>query len=296
VNRRTGQGNVGEDSSSSASSGVQTADPPATERQRGLRLPPRERVRTTIRDLLRGEHAEELELEFDSAAKRVFRSRVALAIVVVSILSALAGWRASVFEERASNAGAVFHQDLLLQQRLERQHEGDVARDIGQFTEFEQHWFLAHALRHAAAAGGASAALAGMGQQEAVAADQALHNFSVIPPHSVPDGTSSYDAAAAYRQDAVGDVELEGLHPREVLENSDALRSRAVNMTGVAALFIAALVVLTLAQVTLGRRGRVPGSTAAEQKDNWSISHTLLAAATLVTLIGCGLFVTVMLQ
>jgi len=92
-----------------------------------------ERVRGAIDDLLHGDEAEELESELDSAAHRVFRARVALAIVLVSIMSAAAGWRASVFDERASDGGAVYYQDLLLQQRLERSHEANVAQDIIQY-------------------------------------------------------------------------------------------------------------------------------------------------------------------
>jgi hypothetical protein len=242
-----------------------------------------ERVRTTIRELFHGEEVEELEANVDAAAHRVFRSRIALAIVLVSILSAVAGWRASVFDEQANAQSAVYYQDLLVQQRLERQHEARVAQDITQYGELEQDWFLGHVLSDPQAA-----------EQQKLAADQTLHNFEVSDyPTVYTDGTSTYDPAAAYARDVTNDTALEALHPAAVLEEADRIRDKAVNMTFVAALFVASLVLLTLAQVTLGRRARGAWRLAGDG-GRWTISHTFMTGGMLVALTGLGLFISVL--
>jgi hypothetical protein len=247
----------------------------------------RPNLRAAVKDLLHGEHAEELGSGVGTAAHRVFRSRVALAIVLVSILSAAAGWRASVFEERASDSGAVYYQDLLLQQRLERSHEGRVAQDITQYGELEQAWFLSHAMSSDPQSS----------EQQKVAAEQTLGDFQTGEvPATYTDGTSSYDPARAYAREVASDNDLKALHPTEVLQKSDSFRNQAVNMTGVAALFVAALVLLTLAQVTLGRRVRAAPKSSGGEKTGWSISHTFLTAGMLVALVAGALFVLVMVQ
>jgi hypothetical protein len=249
------------------------------------RLP--ERVRGAIDDLLHGDEAEELESGLDSAAHRVFRARVALAIVLVSIMSAAAGWRASVFDERASDGGAVYYQDLLLQQRLERSHEANVAQDIIQYGELEQDWLLAHATRSDPQAS----------EQQKVAAEQTLHNFHVGDALTTyTDGTSFYDPARAYASEVASDTGLVALHPEQVLRRSDSVRGQALDMTAVAALFVAALVLLTLAQVTLGRRRAGPKIAAVNGPAGWSISHTFVTAGTLVALTATVLFVLVLVQ
>jgi hypothetical protein len=246
-----------------------------------------DRVRRAIEDLLHGDEVEGLESGLDTAAHRVFRSRVALAIVLVSILSAAAGWRASVFDERASDGGAVYYQDLLLQQRLERSHEANVAQDIIQYGELEQDWLLAHAMRSDPQAS----------EQQKVAAEQTLHNFHVSRALSIfTDGTSSYDPARAYALEVAPDPALVTLHPEQVLRSSDSVRSQALHMTAVAALFVAALVLLTLAQVTLGRRRAGPTLAVAIGPNGWSISHTFVTAGTLVALTATVLFVLVLVQ
>jgi uncharacterized membrane protein YhaH (DUF805 family) len=61
-------------------------------------------------------------------------------------------------------------------------------------------------------------------------------------------------------------------------------------MTGVAALFVAALVLFTLAQVSLGRR------RLRDRRQRWTISHTFVLAGALVTLTALVLFTIVMLR
>ncbi|MDQ6779087.1 MAG: hypothetical protein M3071_23335 [Actinomycetota bacterium] len=85
-------------------------------------------ARRTLKELIHGE--KDLEDEVESAARKVFRSRVALGIVALSILSALAGWRASVFDEQSSSSTATYHEELLVQQQREQEHEAAISRDL----------------------------------------------------------------------------------------------------------------------------------------------------------------------
>lgn len=228
------------------------------------------------------EEAEKAERDLDVDARRALRARVALAIVALSIFSAVAGWRASVFDERSSSSNAVFHQDLLLQQQLEADHEGAVARDVTQYGQLEQNWFMAS---RSAQSGSAQAA-----ERERTAAEEAGNQFEVQTPTLNANGTVSYDPASAYSSGVATDTELGGLHPAAALAASNSESDQAVNMTGVAALFVAALVLFTLAQVMLGRRPR----RASLAIGRWTTSHTLVLGGTLLTATAAVLFVLVM--
>jgi hypothetical protein len=243
-------------------------------------------VRKALRNLAYGEDARHVEAEVAAAARTVFRSRVAIGIVLLSIFSAVAAWRASVFDEKAVNAGARFHQELIVQQQRSRTHATAVSRDLTHFLDYERAWFMANALDRAARKPGADPSLAREAQRERTAAEELLEGFEVRRPTAFPDGTSSYDPAAAYKRDVTGDIELQGLRPAEALRTSEDRRHRAVDMTFVAALFVAALVLLTLAQVMVGRE--------VEMTEGWRLSHMLVIGGTLVTLAGVVLFVLVM--
>jgi hypothetical protein len=250
-------------------------------------------LKQTGHDLIHGEEeeaheaqqeGEKAEQDFDSDARRVLRSRVALAIVALSVFSAVAGWRASVFDERSSSSSAVFHQDLLVQQQLEAKHQATVAQDITQYGELEQHWFMATRPEQ-----GGSAQTA---ERERVAAEQTVGDFGAETPTLNPDGTVSYDPALAYSSGVATDAQLGGLHPAAALRASNSESDQAVNMTLVAVLFIAGLVLFTLAQVTLGRRTRSePAGTG-----RWTISHTFVLAGALVAASATVLFVLVMVH
>lgn len=251
-------------------------------------------AKRTAHDLIHGEEVEvhEAEGDLESAGRRVLRARVALAIVALSIFAAVAGWRASVFDERSSSANAMFHQDVVVQQQLEANHEATVARDITQYSELEQHWFMAARLQRDAGAPGAASSTLQSAGSERVAAEESLANFEAQAPQLYTNGTASYDPATAYTHDVAGDTRLGGLHPAAALRRSNSESDQAVNMTGVAALFVAALVLFTLAQVTLGRRIRPRGRETAGR---WSISHTFVLAGTLLTATAAVLFTLVML-
>lgn len=249
----------------------------------------RDFTKRTLRDIIHGEEVE-LEAEVEAAGRRAFRSRIALGIVALSILSALAGWRASVFDEASSASAALYHQQVLLQQQRQTIHEGQVDRDLTQFGQFEQHWLLHNALARQAASPGAPGDLSGQAQQESVQAEEALERFGVASISWLPDGDATYDSAAAYQSAVTGDTELEGLRPGDALAESIRKGKEAVRLTLVAALFVAGLVLLTLAQTTLGRRV-VPLRPGQRRDSVWSTSHTLVVGGTLFGLVAAVMFI-----
>jgi hypothetical protein len=155
-------------------------------------------------------------------------------------------------------------------------------RDLNQYGELEQDWFMA-----SRPAPGGSAGATG---RERTATEQAGNNFEVQSPALGANGTISYDPASAYRSAVATDAELGGLHPAAALRASNSESDQAVNMTGVAALFVAALVLFTLAQVMLGRRPRKEPPLGGR----WTVSHTLVVGGTLVTATAAVLFTLVM--
>jgi hypothetical protein len=257
----------------------------------------REFTKRTLRDIIHGEEVDARELggEVESMGRRAFRGRMALGIVALSILAALAGWRASVFDEASSTASALYHEEILLQQQRQSIHEGQVATDLSEFNQFEQHWLMHRALEVQAGSPGAPAALRAQSQQEAVAADETLQRFGVNQISFLPNGTPTYDAAVAYRYAATGDTELQGLRPADAIAEAVRRGNQAVRLALAAALFVAGLLLLTLAQTMLGRRV-IAARGSPRREGAWSISHTLAAGATLVSVVAAGMFIAALLQ
>ncbi|HWF50866.1 MAG TPA: hypothetical protein VG294_09525 [Solirubrobacteraceae bacterium] len=252
-------------------------------------------ARRILKELIHGE--KDLEGEVESAARKVFRSRVALGIVALSILSALAGWRASVFDEQSSSSTATYHQELLVQQQREQQHEATISRDLDKFGEYEQHWGMAAAAARQRPSGPAArVALDALYAQEKVAAEEILAGFEAAYPTSHPGalGSLRYPAAAAYLGQITGDTELQGLRPRAALDDARRRDKRALELNLVAALFIAALVLLTAAQVTLGRASRPQTAERQALPAIWSISRTFVLGGMLLGFGAGVLFIVVL--
>jgi hypothetical protein len=194
-----------------------------------------------------------------------------------------------VFDQNAGNSATSFQQDLVVQQQREGLHEAAATRDLTEFGAFEQHWFLGKALS-ARTNGGSS--LSQQAEQERVAASDALAGIENRSPLVYRnDGTSTYYPQLAYFQPALADVELQGLRPAAAVAQSNRQRRQAVDMTGVAAIFVAALVLLTLAQVTVRRR-----APAGHATQRWSVVTTLVAGGAAVAVGGLVLFSYVLLE
>ncbi|MFL5799922.1 MAG: hypothetical protein ACJ77A_18590 [Actinomycetota bacterium] len=206
-----------------------------------------------------------------------FRAWVAVLIAVVSILGAVVVWRASVDSSDASDLGQQGIQQLILQQQKRGDIEAGVARDFRLFADFQEHVLNWRSLlTQADQAQPTDAALAADLRQQArreLSAARAIRPLIQAfdqPDYGNANGTVTFDPArqAAALEDA--DLELTGLHPARAFAGEESTHRRSLHLVGVAVLFAAALLFLTLAQVA--RRG----------------PRAIFAAAGIVVMIGAG--------
>jgi len=225
----------------------------------------------------------------DGAApsRRRLQFAIALGIVVVSVSSAVAGWRAELFNEYAAQSEGLFRQQLVTLQQRERVYEEQVTSDLRQFGTYEQEISFGQQLQREAntATGSLAARLAVAAQGEnTLAALNQNQNFFALEPRPL-GGAATYAPASAYLRASEG--ALEEFDPAGLRREARTDRTNAVNMTGIAVLFVTALVLLTLGQVTLGGP-RLAG------RGGWTLGHTLASVAVAVWVAGAVLF-TVML-
>jgi hypothetical protein len=181
------------------------------------------------------------------------RRYTALGIVIVSILAAAMAWRASVADEASGSKEQLAEQNYLQQQELTATDEAEVFHDLGLFDRYEENVDLAVALQRDAehARPAAARALSVRAQQELQLAQSEQPLFEGPLPTTRRDGTVTYDAAYARSQARLRDVELLDLQPPGQLRaQAGALREKGVHLTGLAVLFVAALVLLTFAELS----------------------------------------------
>ena len=178
------------------------------------------------------------------------RRVTAVAIVIVSILAAVMAWRASVADESADATRVHAEQNRLAQQQLIASDETTVLHDLQLYERYAEHTDLARALEHDGQFVRAQA------EREAAASQRPL--FEGTFPEIRHDGTASFDAAYARSQARLRDFELLNLHPPAKLEaRAEADHRRGVKLTGLAAMFVAAVVLLTFAEISRGGAARL---------------------------------------
>jgi hypothetical protein len=252
----------------------------------------RDRLRTAYRWVVTPEEPPEHESDEQRRLRRL-RGAIALGIVAVSVCSAGAVWRASVHEEAAAHHEARFRQDLVLfQQRVQAAEDG-VFEELLRFGAYEEHEWrsrqLARDARTARRMGHPTLAsqLAGVGLREARVSDAQWVSFA----NGLPEigGVPAYDPREAFdtgtAAQPVGD-----LRPGELRHEAADSRRHAVRMTLSAALFIAALVFLTLAEVPLMRR---PAPEAPTPTSPGAVTRLLLLAGAGTTLAAIVIFLTI---
>jgi hypothetical protein len=203
------------------------------------------------------------------AVHEVVHAWIPLAIAVVSVLAAVMGWRASLADESATRTEELSRQALVQQQQLLVQDNDAVNSDLRTFGQFSQYSLLAHSLLQDAArlGGGAGDELRTDGQADLGIArylgkqiQYLNYGFDPSNPNGNPvlrsDGSYlpghpySADLALDVAQNA--DVALHGLAPEALHAKAVSERSHGVDLTGIAALFVATLVLLTLGAVVSG--------------------------------------------
>lgn len=196
---------------------------------------------------------------------------IPLGIVLVSICAAISGWRASVSDERSAHSFELSRQDLVQQQQLLIQDSNSVDTDIRTFGQFAQYSSLAHYLAHDAdLVGGA------VGDQLRIEGQADLElarglgkqiqneNYAFDPSNPTgnsylrPDGgylpSHPYNASEALNFAESSDFALHGLAPEALHSTAETEHTRGVDFTGLAALFVAVLVLLTFGALVSGRQ------------------------------------------
>jgi hypothetical protein len=177
---------------------------------------------------------------------------LALAIVVMSILAATMAWRASVADDAAGGSTQLAEQNLLQQQELTASDESLVLHDITVFGTYEEHENLGRLLKRdaARAPAGQARALGLRAQQELGLAQRDAALFEVAQP-SVAKGMVTFDAAYARRAAVLRDADLLALQaPSTLRSKADQQETKGLRLTGLAVLFVAALVFFTFAQLS----------------------------------------------
>ena len=203
---------------------------------------------------------------------------VAVAIVVVSTSSAVAAWRAETLTEYAGQFEAVYRQELASMESDIGVDEQAVASDAGQLSRLEQHAALGAALERDAvrARGDARTRLRLAAVDQRTLVNLALaRDFEAQVPYA-SGATVQWDPAPALRYALANDVELERLQPAVFRSRAATDRRWAVEMTVVAALFVVALVLLTVCDVLLVR----PREQARSR--GYRVVHALPVAAAVV--------------
>lgn len=183
----------------------------------------------------------------------------AIAIVFVSVGSALAVLAAAVYDERSSHDDALYRQQLVSWQQGNRLHEEEVAEDVALFGSYEQHALHARDLRREARAFAANPRLANTlrtrAEREQAITAALFSEFRVATPLTSGRGAPSYDPSVAYRIAAGSPQALaEELSPGDHRRAARSARHDAVQMAKVAAFCLAALFMLTFAQVYAGAK------------------------------------------
>jgi hypothetical protein len=209
---------------------------------------------------LAGEAVAESAAEDAATPERQARHRrwVPLGIVLVSVLAAVMGWRASIAEEHSNHDNELARQDLVRQQQLQLGDLLAANSDVRLFGSYEQTSLLAQALR--------SQARHAQGTQADDLKRQAASNVTVaqslygrLSGNALPrvnvdstfDPSAPYDLKAERAALRIENDELAALDPDRLRNNARAERNRGVQLTGLAALFVVAIVLFTLAAVGL---------------------------------------------
>lgn len=205
------------------------------------------------------------------ALHEVIHLWIPLAIVIVSVCAAIVGWRASLSDESATHYEELSRQDLVQQQQLLIQDNDAVDSDVRTFGQFAQYSLLAHSLLHDAdiVGGSVGGQLRTEGTADlavALSLGKAIDNVDYAFDPTNPQGNSylrsdgtyapgnPYDARQGLATAENNDFPLHGLEPETLYSQAESEHGKGVDFTGVAALFIGVLVLLTLGAVVRGRQ------------------------------------------
>ena len=198
---------------------------------------------------------------------------VAVGLVLAAVSTAAGAWRAEIFTEYATQKDALARQALAGLQLNERSDEELAMSQLRQLGSYQEDLSLAYQLdgvaqRRAGAAGRAAGVEA---QNEAMLAAGAIQGFTFDDPN-VDKGVATLEPAQVYSSALSYDPSLATFEPGDMEAKASKARTDAVDMAGVTVLFALTVVLLTLSEMMLRRRGRDP-------HERWSLGHALGASS-----------------
>jgi hypothetical protein len=184
---------------------------------------------------------------------------LAILIGFASVFSAVIAWRASIASIDASRYQSLAVQQQARQEQIERELEGTVEQDQRFVTDYQEHSLAARQLQTQAdslrtADATAADALDVQAQSEAAQA-RALQPFFMGAGGVTADknGNVAYDKTFVLTSLENGDVELRELKTSNVADLAQRADNKSIDLVGIAAIVVAALFFLTIAQVSRTR-------------------------------------------
>jgi len=210
----------------------------------------------------------------------------ALAILIgyASVFSAVVAWRASLASIDASRYESLAVQQQARVQQIERDLGGLIAQDLRFVNVFQEHALAARELRSQAEELRASdpdeADILDLQAQARLDLARGVEPFFLGAGGARlgADGTVTYDVAYVRTNLEASNVELRELRTQRTAELGARADARSVSLIGVAALVIAALFFLTIAQVN---------------RSGGRIRHIFFAGGAVLVLVGTFSFVLV---
>jgi hypothetical protein len=184
---------------------------------------------------------------------------LAILIGFASVLSAAVAWRASLASIDASRYESLAVQQQARIQQIQRELGGRVAQDLRFVNVFQEHALAARELKAQAdqlrtTDPDAADILDLQSHAQLDLARGVLPFFlGATGPALNEYGTVTYDVAYVVRNLEVGSTELRELQTQRTTELADRAEAKSVSLIGVAALVVAALFFLTIAQVVRTR-------------------------------------------
>ncbi|MBV9101045.1 MAG: hypothetical protein JOZ46_12240 [Candidatus Dormibacteraeota bacterium] len=185
-----------------------------------------------------------------------FRTRVAIAIAVVSILGAVVAFTGTLAGQSATELDQSGIEDTSTQQQVITNLSGTVDEDLRNLAPYQEDLKAADILQSQAATldntdPSAAAQLRAQAQSYKVLARTREQFFrGAIPAPGASGAPVQYDPVATLHRLEAENEQLSELRPDATLAQADAKHAQGVNLVGLVTLFIAALLFLTLAQFT----------------------------------------------
>ncbi len=206
---------------------------------------------------------------------------IALLMATVSIVSAVVASRAAYWSAAAGDLGGQALQEVLERQQIEDDLRTQVDADTRLIGRYDAAWKRSQLLRTQAdairATDESTATSLDIEAQGEFGIDVALWRFfSVIFPSFDVDDELVFEPDAALAALRAGEVRLTELARSDAADLAAQARDRTSTLVAVAAVFVASLFVLTVAEVTSGRRRWVAFAAGVAL----AVSATLLAVAT----------------